>query len=346
MPSWRHRALGWAAWATLACVWVLLALRLPEVRALWSEPTTAERPPQAPAKDAPPPKPAYPGPPFGQEWRPEAVEGFLQTLAGSTDHATVFLAGFSEEGRPLYGVRTGAGTTGDRSQVIGDGNGKGQATAGKTSGGPWRVVIVAGQHGNEPAAVVGVLQFLWDLCREEQQAQAWMRNNLALLVFPLANPDGRARGTRETARQGDMNRDWEARKLPETAAIGRAIDAFGPDLVIDCHQLIPGDKYQDPLVEVACSDQTELTRMGRQAVGLEQHLERRLKAEELKPRVFFRWTKPGMCLHAYYGVNNTTPGILIESAPNPPGWQVNLHPKVLWTIVGYLRRGGQTAKGG
>lgn len=329
------------AWAAIAGLWVVLALRLPELRQLRSDRTTAVTAAEQPARDGPPPKPPYPGPPFAQQWSPGAVEGFLQALAGSTDRATVFLVGASQEGQPLYAVSTGAGTAGARSQESGarrttteTANGK----DGKKDAGPWRVAIVAGQHGNEPGAVVGVLQFLWDLCREDQQARSWMQDNLALLVFPLANPDGRARRTRETANHGDMNRDWEKRQLPETAAIGRAIDAFRPDLVIDCHQLIPGDRYQDPLIEVACTDQTELTRMGQHAVSLREHLERRLQAEGLKPRVFFRWTQPGTCLHAYYGVNHTTPAILVESAPNPPGWQVSLHPKVLWIILGYLRR--------
>jgi hypothetical protein len=53
---------------------------------------------------------------------------------------------------------------------------------------------------------------------------------------PRANPDGAARFTRVTANGTDINRDHVKFDLPETVAVHRAMNAYQPQVVVDCHE--------------------------------------------------------------------------------------------------------------
>lgn len=262
-------------------------------------------------------RPALPPPPYASGWTPEATASFLQSLAAATDRVTVTEIGRSQEGRPLHAAHLGALPT--------------------ASGSPWRVAIVAGQHGDETASVVAVLQFLWDFSVEGQPTYPWLHEHLALLVVPQANPDGAQRHVRPTACGADMNRDWSLRKLPETAAVAAALQAFRPDLVVDCHELLPRDPKHQPLLEIAYGPLAQKSRLGPRAEALTAAVAAVLEQRGCKARVYRRSRGVSDALHAHYGLETPTPGLLVENGLLPDGWRVTMHHKALWSVLRYLQ---------
>ncbi|MFP4353393.1 MAG: M14 family metallocarboxypeptidase [Puniceicoccaceae bacterium] len=70
-----------------------------------------------------------------------------------------------------------------------------------TRGGPGRdrLYVSAGVHGDEPAGPLGIR------CALEK---GWFSRDFGWVVFPVINPTGLVRGTRETAEGIDLNRDY------------------------------------------------------------------------------------------------------------------------------------------
>ena len=98
------------------------------------------------------------------------------------------------------------------------------------------VMVVAAQHGNEPAGTRAVLELLRAVVTGDQE----LPPGVVVHMVPIANPDGTVAFSRRTADGGNINRDWESRRLPETKAISRVISEINPDALIDLHEQTPG----------------------------------------------------------------------------------------------------------
>ena len=94
---------------------------------------------------------------------------------------------------------------------------------------PRHILITGGMHGDEPAGVEAVLQFL-------------ARDNTALLkrfsfmVIPCINPYGYVHNTRETLDDVDINRAFEAEDVAEVAIVKKALGRTQFLLAIDFHE--------------------------------------------------------------------------------------------------------------
>ena len=94
---------------------------------------------------------------------------------------------------------------------------------------PKRVLITGGVHGDEPAGVEAVLQFL-------------ARDNTALLkefsfvIIPCINPYGYVHDTRETCNGVDINRSFETDDIAEVAIIKKALGQTQFSFAIDFHE--------------------------------------------------------------------------------------------------------------
>ena len=94
---------------------------------------------------------------------------------------------------------------------------------------PQRVLITGGVHGDEPAGVAAVLQFL-------------ARDNTALLtefsfsIIPCINPYGYVHNTRETRDSIDINRAFETNDVAEVAIIKKALGQIRFSLAVDFHE--------------------------------------------------------------------------------------------------------------
>ncbi len=115
-----------------------------------------------------------------------------------------------------------------------------------------KIMIIARQHGNEPAGAEAALALLRHFATSAGRAEVALLRRVALLIIPLANPDGAAASRRTNGAGVDLNRDWRALSQPETRAIEGAFLDWRPDVVIDLHELPAASSkpsYQENFVE-------------------------------------------------------------------------------------------------
>jgi hypothetical protein len=92
-----------------------------------------------------------------------------------------------------------------------------------------RLAVFAGTHGDEPAPVVTVLEFL--------EERLWERSpSLAFSVFPCLNPTGYDLGTRENKDGIDLNRQFARDEVPEVRTLRAAVANDTFDAFLDAHE--------------------------------------------------------------------------------------------------------------
>lgn len=94
-----------------------------------------------------------------------------------------------------------------------------------------RLLVVAGQHGDEPWGRAASARLATSLTAEAALTGA----ELAVVVIDNVNPDGARRDTRGNAAGNDLNRDHQLLATPEIRALHAFARAFRPRLVIDVH---------------------------------------------------------------------------------------------------------------
>ena len=94
---------------------------------------------------------------------------------------------------------------------------------------PQRVLITGGMHGDEPAGVEAVLQFL-------ERDNTPLLKNFSFLVIPCINPYGYVHNTRETLDGIDINRAFETDNVAEVAIVKKALGQTQFSLAIDFHE--------------------------------------------------------------------------------------------------------------
>jgi hypothetical protein len=109
------------------------------------------------------------------------------------------------------------------------------------------IVLVTRQHPPETTGPEAFATFTDVLLDDTPQARAF-RRDVALLIVPLANPDGFVHGHWRHNRGGvDLNRDWGPFTQPETRALGAHIGAATPVLaLIDFHSTFRDVIYAPP----------------------------------------------------------------------------------------------------
>lgn len=115
-----------------------------------------------------------------------------------------------------------------------------------------KLMIIARQHGSEPAGTEAAMALLRYFAAAEGRAETALLERVALLIIPMANPDGATAGRRGNSAGVDLNRDWGALSQPETRAIEGVFLEWRPDVVIDLHELPASSSkpsYQENFVE-------------------------------------------------------------------------------------------------
>ena len=92
-----------------------------------------------------------------------------------------------------------------------------------------RVLITGGMHGDEPAGVEAILQFL-------ARDNAALLKNFSFLIIPCINPYGYVHGTRETRDGVDINRSFETDDIIEVTIVKKALGQTQFSLAIDFHE--------------------------------------------------------------------------------------------------------------
>ena len=94
-----------------------------------------------------------------------------------------------------------------------------------------RVGIFAGIHGDEPAGILGLMDFARDLDEDPELGRAF-----ELSLYPLCNPTGYLAGTRESSSGKDLNREfWRDSAEPEVQLLEAELREKQFDGIIALH---------------------------------------------------------------------------------------------------------------
>ena len=161
---------------------------------------------------------------------------FLDEVATASPRVAVSAVGDSSQGRPLNLVRLGHPMP-MAEEVIAESS---------------NVLVVGGQHGNEPAGREMALQLVRDLAFTDDPELIEQLSETAILVLPNANPDGVAANTRRNGQGLDINRDHLNLRSPEAQTITRVLREFTPDLTLDAHEGSPRHRPEEtPWLRIA-----------------------------------------------------------------------------------------------
>jgi len=109
-----------------------------------------------------------------------------------------------------------------------------------------RILICAGQHGDEASPIKALLSLAGQLA---SGAYPELISNCVVIVIPMVNPDGIAKCVRTNALGFDINRDWLSLKTPEGRFVDSIIALWKPHVMLDLHEWtgpspIPGDSIE------------------------------------------------------------------------------------------------------
>jgi hypothetical protein len=105
------------------------------------------------------------------------------------------------------------------------------------------IMIIAGQHGNEPSGREAVLQFMRDLCADQSAETVAYLSQVAFVFVATVNTDNYqtwSEGARNNANNVDLNRDHINLLQPETRAVHALAAQFNPVFALDMHDLVEG----------------------------------------------------------------------------------------------------------
>ena len=94
---------------------------------------------------------------------------------------------------------------------------------------PQQVLITGGMHGDEPAGIEAVLQFL-------ARDNTALLKNFSFVIIPCINPYGYVHNIRETSDDVDINRSFETDDVAEVAIIKKALGQTQFSFAIDFHE--------------------------------------------------------------------------------------------------------------
>lgn len=145
-------------------------------------------------------------------------DAFLEAVASDSGNVTILDIGPCSDGNPLRVCVIAPGGVGDLLEASG------------------ALLVVASQHGIEPAPREAALRFIRDLA---YTADPDLLNALPVVVIPTANPHGTVNGTRANANGQDCNRHHVDLAAPESRMVAELIAALDPRIAIDAHESSP-----------------------------------------------------------------------------------------------------------
>ena len=176
---------------------------------------------------------------------------------------------------------------------------------------PWnlkRLVVICRQHGNEPEATGSATRLIYHWLKPRTEREKNLAAKTALLIVPIANPDGAARYERRTAKNVDMNRDWGRNQSKEVQVLTKWIGAWKPHLVIDNHQWLPARNMPPAMAEASGGERARnaARTMSSRSAQRGFALSARSRSDGLNTLA-----------HRYWGRRFNTPAVLLETRHQP-----------------------------
>ncbi|MEN6372159.1 MAG: DUF2817 domain-containing protein [Armatimonadota bacterium] len=223
--------------------------------------------------------------------------GQIQKLA-SNNSIAVSKIGASALGRPIYAVTV---TNPGKPESI--------------STDRIRIVVLSGQHGDEPLPAYAMLDLLESFARHGKEISRKDLQNVVIIFIPVVNPDGFAAGTRVNSTGADINRDWIKCSQPETSAVTKLIKEFKPHILIDQHEWTKDDPHRPNCIETAEFGHNANQQLARL---LASSCIRRSSANGLmlRPAYYIRQSDPSMA-HRHFADSGIC-AMLVETSPDSP----------------------------
>ncbi|HIE53245.1 MAG TPA: DUF2817 domain-containing protein [Armatimonadetes bacterium] len=210
---------------------------------------------------------------------------------------------------------------------------------------PWgrtyRCLLLARQHGNEPAGTVAQLYLLRLVAAGPNEALRQRLQHWTLLLVPLVNPDGAERDQRRNARNVDLNRDWTTRTQSETRAVERFFLTWRPQVVIDQHELPPRDRQGLNTVETPSLVSSANRRLAIACNNAQFLALQRLRewGYPVRPSYFNDDLSETLC-HRHFLFDHSVPAFLFESergnGRTPLLRRVGMHLIALFAVLDYF----------
>jgi hypothetical protein len=200
------------------------------------------------------------------------VMEFAEALAKTSPHARMEIIGQSQKKLPIPMIVLAHNGAVDHARPV--------------------VLILAQQHGNEPASGEAALA----IAHTVANARSDLLKGTTVLIIPRTNPDGAEKFARATANGIDVNRDHLLLRTPEAQAIARVTAKYRPQIVLDLHEFTVGGRWIDKFGVVQKYDALiQTTSVGNMDAGLSQFSETTI-AEPIRRA----WSAAGLTSAAYH----------------------------------------------
>jgi predicted deacylase len=181
---------------------------------------------------------------------------------------------------------------------------------------PLRILIMAGQHGDERRGREAVRRFA-----HVGPAEADPSVPVGLALVPEVNPDGAARRTRTNAHGVDVNRDHLRLAGAETRALHRFVRTWRPDLIVDVHDFPPRRRHlltrqlvycHDVFLDVPTHPSAHHPALGGEGSRLLQPIVSALSAAGYRAARYTRVTRSGRVRHSTPDVVDARNGLALR----------------------------------
>lgn len=186
---------------------------------------------------------------------------------------------------------------------------KKQMEVARFGGGPSRILVIAGIHGDEPQSV----QLAHTLIDEFKFHRALLRESVELVIVPKANPIGYREKTRGNARGVDLNRNFPTSDWSLQRKAGRYYSGSAPASEAETQILLSIIREQNPSLVIAIHAPLRLVNYDGPAGEIATFLAKELK---IPLRKEIGYQTPGS-LGRYLGIEQGIPTLTLELPHRP-----------------------------
>lgn len=176
-----------------------------------------------------------------------------------------------------------------------------------------KLFIICRQHGDEPATTEAMMKLIRDMDTDNSTQTLDLLSKVSFYIVPMVNPDGADAFTRRNANGADLNRDWLYLSQPETRAVKEMVDIVKPDIILDEHELSPGNNRSD-FVETAGISSGTLPQVVAESERLQNLVIGMLRVHNMKVRAAHIEDQcPARLAHRFFPIFEGIPALLFES---------------------------------